>query len=111
PSNILLCERGGCHDIAKLLDFGLVRAQAVSPGGEKLTQEDTIAGTPAYMSPNRPGVRRAWTLPAISTAWAPGPISSLRVSRPLPAGRRSRCSPLTCMSRRHHYLRIGPTCP
>jgi serine/threonine-protein kinase len=51
PSNIIVCERGGIPDVAKLLDFGLV--QTIDPDGqkEKLTQEGTVAGTPAYMSP------------------------------------------------------------
>jgi serine/threonine-protein kinase len=53
PGNIMVCERGGMYDVAKLLDFGLVRAPARIAGEETLTQEGTIAGTPTYMSPEQ----------------------------------------------------------
>jgi serine/threonine-protein kinase len=51
PSNILACDRGGVHDVAKLLDFGLVRTLGPSDGSEKLTLDGHFIGTPMYMSP------------------------------------------------------------
>src|SRR5262245_47576135 len=53
PANIIVCSRGGVHDVVKLLDFGLVRAIGPGAGGGKLTQEGAIAGTPEYMSPEQ----------------------------------------------------------
>jgi serine/threonine-protein kinase len=51
PSNIMACERGGLHDVAKLLDFGLVLAPGIRQRDERLTLEGAVAGTPAYMCP------------------------------------------------------------
>jgi serine/threonine-protein kinase len=53
PGNIMACERGGLHDVAKLLDFGLVVAPGLRQTDERLTQEGAVAGTPAYMSPEQ----------------------------------------------------------
>jgi serine/threonine-protein kinase len=53
PNNIITCERGGLHDVAKLLDFGLVRSHGLGSGPDNLTEEGVVAGTPAYMSPEQ----------------------------------------------------------
>jgi serine/threonine-protein kinase len=53
PANIIVCSRGGIHDVVKLVDFGLVRVIDPGVGGEKLTQDGAIAGTPEYMSPEQ----------------------------------------------------------
>jgi tRNA A-37 threonylcarbamoyl transferase component Bud32 len=54
PSNVILCSRGGRYDIAKLLDFGLVRVQATDHlEAAGLTREGLIFGTPSYMSPEQ----------------------------------------------------------
>ncbi len=50
PANIMLNHRGGMFDVAKLLDFGLVKALD-APREAVLTEPGAIAGTPFYMSP------------------------------------------------------------
>jgi hypothetical protein len=53
PANILASQMGGMYDVAKLLDFGLVRVHGLSSSGISLTGVGTIAGTPAFMSPEQ----------------------------------------------------------
>lgn len=45
PSNIMLTERGGAQDVAKVLDFGLVTRVDDAGGGGKLV------GTPGFIAP------------------------------------------------------------
>jgi eukaryotic-like serine/threonine-protein kinase len=47
PPNIILCERGGMPDVAKVVDFGLVKDFAANTGAS--TQ--VVLGTPAYIAP------------------------------------------------------------
>jgi len=53
PANIFAAERGGVYDVAKLLDFGLVREQIRADGDARLTQEGTFSGSPLYMCPEQ----------------------------------------------------------
>jgi serine/threonine-protein kinase len=50
PSNVILCTQGGKPDVAKLLDFGLVKELA-GQGEVDLTKESSLTGTPLYMCP------------------------------------------------------------
>src|SRR5262249_36829315 len=59
PGNVMICERGGIRDVAKLLDFGLVLPPAGDADGDKLTQDGTVAGTPAFLSPEQAGGQEA----------------------------------------------------
>ncbi len=52
PQNIMRCERGGEHDVVKVLDFGLVK-NVLSDGSPSITKEMRISGTPLYMAPER----------------------------------------------------------
>lgn len=52
PGNIFAAKRGGVYDVAKLLDFGLVK-QAIETEGEHLTLDGTITGSPLFMSPEQ----------------------------------------------------------
>jgi serine/threonine-protein kinase len=50
PANILLCELAGAPDVAKVVDFGLVKE--IAPDGDvSLTTAGTLTGTPLYMAP------------------------------------------------------------
>jgi eukaryotic-like serine/threonine-protein kinase len=50
PANIMLCTQGGEPDVAKLLDFGLVKDLAVG-GDARVSVANTLTGTPHYMAP------------------------------------------------------------
>ncbi|MDX2262178.1 MAG: serine/threonine-protein kinase [Gemmatimonadales bacterium] len=61
PGNVMLSDRGGVRDVAKLLDFGLVgavrqdNALASTEAGGEVTLVGALVGTPAYMSPEQCG--------------------------------------------------------
>src|SRR5262249_25596523 len=47
PANIILCQRGGVPDVAKVVDFGLVKEIERDDG----TSAQMIQGTPHYVAP------------------------------------------------------------
>jgi serine/threonine-protein kinase len=51
PANIILCERGGVPDVAKVVDFGLVKRQVAAAEDPKLTASNVIIGTPHFLAP------------------------------------------------------------
>ncbi len=53
PANIMAAYRGGRHDVAKLLDFGLVKTLAADEKAPHLSREGTVAGSPLYMAPEQ----------------------------------------------------------
>jgi serine/threonine-protein kinase len=52
PANIMLCRRGVEADVAKVLDFGLVK-DVVKPETIDVTAQNIVGGTPAYIAPER----------------------------------------------------------
>ncbi|MBW2464525.1 MAG: serine/threonine protein kinase [Deltaproteobacteria bacterium] len=50
PANVILAFQGGVPDVAKVVDFGLVK-EIARDEGEDLTHENAITGTPHYMAP------------------------------------------------------------
>lgn len=52
PANIFAAQRGGVYDVAKLLDFGLVKQGGDEPDG-KMARRGLVSGTPLYMAPEQ----------------------------------------------------------
>jgi serine/threonine-protein kinase len=48
PGNVILCERGGLSDVAKVVDFGLVKDLDAA---DALSHEGMLVGTPLYLAP------------------------------------------------------------
>ncbi len=55
PGNILVATVGGQHDVAKLLDFGLVQDVGATAADGRLTRTGTVLGTPSYLCPEQAG--------------------------------------------------------
>lgn len=51
PANILLSPRRNEHEVAKVVDYGLVKSIQADPEQTAITAVNTIFGTPLYMSP------------------------------------------------------------
>ncbi|MET0594364.1 MAG: serine/threonine-protein kinase [Polyangiaceae bacterium] len=51
PANIILCERGLTPDVAKVLDFGLVKRMEGTSDDSLKSAVNTITGTPLFLSP------------------------------------------------------------
>ena len=50
PANIILCQRGGVPDVAKVVDFGLAK-DLEGASAAALTRATDITGTPMYLAP------------------------------------------------------------
>ena len=53
PANIILCQRGGMPDVAKVVDFGLVKPVVTTEAEATMmgTSQLLLTGTPMYMAP------------------------------------------------------------
>jgi hypothetical protein len=71
PANIILTQRGGVPDFAKLLDFGLVKAIGTEREA-RLTLAGAVAGTPLYLSPE--AIQQRGELDARSDLYALGAV-------------------------------------
>lgn len=79
PANVFASERGGMYDVAKILDFGLVRTQVTTAHADPLlTQPGTFAGSPLYMSPEQ--VNSYHTLDARSDIYSLGAVAYFLVT-------------------------------
>jgi serine/threonine-protein kinase len=84
PPNIFAAYRGGQYDVAKLLDFGLVKPtkEEESP---VLTREGAVTGSPLYMAPEQ--IMRSHAADARTDIYAMGAIAYfLLTGRPPFAG-------------------------
>ena len=53
PANIHITILGGRCDVAKVLDFGLVKVENPRDGLQNITAQFTVSGTPTFMSPEQ----------------------------------------------------------
>jgi len=87
PSNIIACERGKVYDVAKLLDFGLVKSSGKGSDSVRLTREGAFAGSPAFMSPEQAAGHQH--LDARSDIYNVGAVAYFLITGKLPFDRQS----------------------
>lgn len=53
PQNIIIFERLGKTDRAKLIDYGIAKPMGKASAGQNITAEGHVVGTPRYMAPEQ----------------------------------------------------------
>jgi serine/threonine-protein kinase len=102
PSNIFACERGKIYDVAKLLDFGLVKTVGTEGDSVKLTGDGAFAGSPAFMSPEQAMGRKE--LDARTDIYNVGAVAYFLITGKLPFDRQS----ILQMLHAHAYEPLAP---
>jgi eukaryotic-like serine/threonine-protein kinase len=103
PANILLCERGGIPDTAKVVDFGLVKELSASGAGPGVSTVNNLTGTPLYLSPE--AITSPEKLDARSDLYALGAVGYfLLTSKPVFEGE-------TLIEVCSHHLHTTPVAP
>jgi serine/threonine-protein kinase len=74
PANIILCERGGMPDVAKVVDFGLVKRFEPGAADETMVQTGShvVLGTPLYLAPE--AFAGGWAIDARCDLYAVGAV-------------------------------------
>jgi serine/threonine-protein kinase len=103
PSNIFSCERGKIYDVAKLLDFGLVKTVGPERDSVKLTREGAFPGSPAFMAPEQALGRKP--LDARTDIYNVGAVAYFLVTGQLPFDRLSGLE----MLHAHAYEPLAPS--
>jgi serine/threonine-protein kinase len=105
PANIILCERGGLPDVAKVVDFGLVKPFRASDTRltVEVTREETLIGTPHYMAPE--SASGSGEIDARSDLYSLGAVGYLLLTGSTPFDGRSSVEVLS------HHLRTPPDPP
>ena len=103
PSNIFACERGKIYDVAKLLDFGLVKTFGGEGDSVKLTGDGAFTGSPAFMSPEQALGRTQ--LDARTDIYNVGAVAYFLITAKLPFDRQSTLQ----MLHAHAYEPLVPT--
>ncbi|RZO61465.1 MAG: serine/threonine protein kinase [Sandaracinaceae bacterium] len=101
PGNVILVERGGEADVAKVVDFGLVKA--IDEQDLTVTEQDKIVGTPLYVSPE--AVAAPETLDGRADLYALGALGYFLLTGKPPFGGKSAIEVYT------KHLEDSPTPP
>jgi len=104
PGNIILTVRGGEPDVAKVVDFGLVKELDTGGGSQTRSGEtNVLVGTPLYLSPE--AISTPGMIDARSDLYALGAVGYFLVTgQPLFEGR-------TIMELCAHHLHTTPVAP
>ncbi len=82
PSNLWLSQRSDGSPHVKVLDFGISKLTSHVPGDPKLTETQSVFGSPTYMSPEQ--IRSAKKVDHRTDVWALGVVLHELLSNKLP---------------------------
>jgi serine/threonine-protein kinase len=103
PANILLSPRRGEHEVAKIVDFGLVKRIDSAAQSPDATANDAVIGTPLYMSPE--AIRTPESVNAASDLYSLGAVAWFLLTGRPPFEARSVVE--VCS----HHLHVEPLSP